>query len=69
MARYCDDKPERSKLTLPTAEAEGVYGTAPLFVSQATGDFGQTPESPLRAYGQAALPEAEQGLEGRRKAV
>lgn len=56
-AWYCEDQPQRSRPTLPTVEAEGVYGTKPVFVNEATGNYDQTEASPTKAYGAAALPE------------
>lgn len=55
-AWYCQDKPERSKPTLPTAEVGGVYGVKPLFTDENPSDYRQTDTSPLKAYGYTALP-------------
>jgi len=58
-AWYCEDRPDRSQPTSPTIETGGVCGIKPLFVNEATGDFAQQADSPLKAYGYGALPAGE----------
>lgn len=53
---FCEDKPDRSKPTLPTAEQDGVYGVDPQFVNAAQGDYTLKPDSPAAGHGHTALP-------------
>ncbi|HJZ60442.1 MAG TPA: right-handed parallel beta-helix repeat-containing protein [Gemmataceae bacterium] len=55
---YCEDRPDRSKPTLPVAEADGVAGADPQFRDAAKGDYGVKPGSPATARGAHALPES-----------
>ncbi len=57
---YCSDQPDRSRPTLPTPEADGVYGLDPLFVDAGAGDFALQPGSPAAGKGHTALPEETQ---------
>jgi len=53
---YCLDAPKRSHPTLPTPEAQGVYGQDPLFRDGEKGDLRLGPDSPARKMGADALP-------------
>jgi hypothetical protein len=53
---YCEDRPDRSRPTLPVAETDGVTGANPRFVDPARGDFGVRADSPARDRGAHALP-------------
>lgn len=48
---FCTDRPDRSRPSLPTAEAEGVYGRDPMLTSKLTVAAG----SPAARYGAHAL--------------
>lgn len=54
---YCSDQPAQSQPRLPAVEADGVYGRAPQFLNEATGDLRLQPDSPARKVGADALPE------------
>ena len=43
---YCEDRPDRSRPTLPTPESTGIYGLDPQFRSPESGDFTLKPGSP-----------------------
>lgn len=53
---YNIDNPTKSKLWLPTAEVDGVYGVNPQFVNAAGGDFHLQPSSPVSQHGAYATP-------------
>lgn len=53
---YCEDRPDRSGPTLPTAETGGLVGQNPRFADPAAGDFGVGTDSPARDRGAHALP-------------
>jgi hypothetical protein len=48
---YCEDRPERSKPTLPTPESDARIGQNPLFRNPARGDFTLSPDSPAAGRG------------------
>jgi hypothetical protein len=54
---YCEDRPDRSRPQLPTAERDGIIGKDPKFKDAAKGDFGVAADSPARERGAQALPE------------
>lgn len=51
---YCEDRPERSRPTLPTKEIDGVVGKDPTFKDPEKGDFGLKPGSPAAGRGSTA---------------
>ena len=53
---YCLDNPARSRPRLPTTEADGVYGKAPLFRDASAGDLRLQPDSLAHAMGATATP-------------
>lgn len=53
---YCEDRPERSRPQLPTAEKDGIIGKDPRFNDPAKGDFGVSADSPARDRGAPAFP-------------
>lgn len=53
---YCEDRADRSRPELPTAEADGVVGKNPQFRDPAKGDLGVPPGSPAADKGAHALP-------------
>jgi hypothetical protein len=53
---YCEDRPDRSAPTLPTAEKGGVTGKDPGFKDAAKGEFGVGRDSPAGDRGAHALP-------------
>ncbi len=53
---YCADDPAKSRPTLPTKEAGGVYGKDPLFRDADKGDLRLQPNSPASKAGADALP-------------
>lgn len=53
---YCLDMPAKSRPTLPTQEANGVYGKDPLFRDAGKGDLRPEPTSPAAQSGATALP-------------
>ncbi len=55
---FCQDRPDRSRPTLPTAEEDGVYGADPQFVDADNGDYTLKPGSPAAGHGHTALPAA-----------
>src|SRR5262249_46563497 len=55
---YCDDRPERSKPTLPTPEEDALIGENPQFRDPARGDFTLLPNSPATGRGAGAAPKA-----------
>jgi hypothetical protein len=52
----CLDNPQKSRPSLPTPEADGVYGKSPQFRDATRGDLRLQPESPARQVGAEALP-------------
>jgi hypothetical protein len=54
---FCLDSPARSRPTLPTEEANGVYGTDPLFRDAEKGDLRLQPNSPAKKMGADAMPQ------------
>ena len=54
-AWYCEDSPARSKPSLPSAEAGGIYGKDPLLRDPASGDLGVNPGSPAESLGAHAF--------------
>jgi hypothetical protein len=54
-AWYCLDAPDRSRPSLPIAEADGVYGADPRFRDADGGDLRTSPDGPARQAG--ARPE------------
>lgn len=57
---HCLDDPARSRPTLPTPEAGGVYGQNPLLRDAENGDLRLQPNSPARGKGAEALPARRQ---------
>jgi hypothetical protein len=53
---YCLDNPQKSRPTLPTPEANGIYGSSPQFRNATTGDLRLQPASPAWRVGAEALP-------------
>jgi hypothetical protein len=45
---YCEDRPDRSRPQLPTAERDGIVGRDPRFKDTAKGDFGVAADSSAR---------------------
>jgi len=64
---YCEDRPDRSRPQLPTAERDGIVGRDPKFKDVAKGDFGVAADSPARDIGAHALPDAKRTKDGPRK--
>ena len=48
---FCEDRADRSKPSLPTAEMDGVYGKDPQFIDSTQGDFRVKHGSPARQVG------------------
>ena len=48
---FCEDRPDRSRPTLPAAETDGAYGRDPLLTNPAAGDFRLKPGSPASGKG------------------
>lgn len=53
---FCEDRPDRSRPTLPTPETDGIVGRNPLLRDPASGDFSLDKESPAANQGSTALP-------------
>lgn len=51
---YCEDRPERSRPTLPTKEVDGLVGKDPMFKDAEKGDFGLKSASPASGRGSTA---------------
>jgi len=56
---YCEDRPDRSRPTLPTPEQNGIYGQNPQFLNAAGGDFNVPETSPAINVGAHALMDEE----------
>lgn len=48
---FAEDRPNRSRPALPSAETGGVYGVDPMFKNSGTGDFALKPASPAAGKG------------------
>lgn len=54
-AWFCEDRPERSRPTLPVAETDGIIGQDPLLQNPAQGDFRLRAGSPVSGRGSTGL--------------
>ena len=59
---YCSDQPQNSRPSLPTREAEGTYGTDPLFNNAAQHDFRLHPNSKAVNAGATAKRESKDSI-------